>query len=223
MLGAFVLFLAAWFAVRSFKPSNSDVTVEPHTVAAAPADSSVAEPQEEVVAQSAPDVPQPSADLAMSAQQSASPAGNSSARATASSPAFNPTARSTAKASAAVPSSARASTPSIAPMPDDLNDDSPNATPDGVMHKEIPDVPARAQRSIRGKVRVAVRVIVNNDGTVFATLTDQRGPSRYFERIALDAAKKWTFVAAESDKQRLVLIRFAFSREGTTAESVPVR
>jgi TonB family protein len=78
-------------------------------------------------------------------------------------------------------------------------------------------------RTIRGHVRVSIRVIVNNDGTVFAALTDQRGPSRYFERLALEAAKKWTFSPVEAQTQRIVVLRFDFTRQGTTARSVIVR
>jgi hypothetical protein len=70
---------------------------------------------------------------------------------------------------------------------------------------------------------VSVRVIVEQDGTVFAALTERRGPSRYFERLAIDAAKKWTFPPTDSDAQRLMLVKFAFSRDNTTAEAVPLK
>jgi TonB family protein len=91
------------------------------------------------------------------------------------------------------------------------------------IHEEIPEVPSRARRTIRGQVKVSVRVIVDPDGTVFAALTDERGPSRYFERVALDAAKKWTFTPVENGAQRLVLVRFEFTPEGATARAVPLR
>jgi hypothetical protein len=86
----------------------------------------------------------------------------------------------------------------------------------------LPDVPPRARRTIRGNVKVSVRVIVEQDGSVFAALAEHRGPSRYFERLAIDAAKQWTFPPAESADQRLMLVKFAFNREGTTAEAVAV-
>jgi TonB family protein len=70
---------------------------------------------------------------------------------------------------------------------------------------------------------VSVRVIVSKDGTVFAALTEQRGPSRYFERLAVEASKKWTFSPADADAQRIALLRYDFGREGTTARAVPVR
>jgi TonB family protein len=92
-----------------------------------------------------------------------------------------------------------------------------------VVNEVIPDVPSSASRTIRGRVRVSVRVIVEQDGTVFAALADDRGPSRYFERVAIDAAKKWTFAPAETEEQRLMLIRFTFTRQGTTASATALR
>lgn len=87
----------------------------------------------------------------------------------------------------------------------------------------VPEVPLSARRTIRGRVRVAVRVIVEQDGTVFAALADDPGPSRYFERLAVDAAKKWTFAPASSDEQRLMQVRFVFTRDGTTASATALR
>ena len=87
----------------------------------------------------------------------------------------------------------------------------------------LPDVPQRARRTIRGHVRVSIRVIVEQDGTVFAALSEQRGPSRYFERLAIDAAKKWTFPPADATSQRLMLVKFDFTRDGTTAQAAPLR
>jgi hypothetical protein len=66
-------------------------------------------------------------------------------------------------------------------------------------------------------------VIVNEDGTVFAALTDSHGPSRYFERLAIEAAKKWTFIAADGSDQRIMLIRFAFSRDNDTASAIALK
>jgi outer membrane biosynthesis protein TonB len=71
-------------------------------------------------------------------------------------------------------------------------------------------------------VRVSIRVLVQKDGTVFAALTDQRGPSRYFERLAMDAAKKWTFPPAAGDARRLMLVKFVFTRDGTDANVTPL-
>jgi hypothetical protein len=55
---------------------------------------------------------------------------------------------------------------------------------------------------------------------VSAAVADRAGPSGYFERIAIDAAKKWTFPAVDSAARRLMQVRFDFSHEGTTASAV---
>jgi TonB family protein len=92
------------------------------------------------------------------------------------------------------------------------------------VQEALPEVPQRSRRTIRGHVRVSVRVIVEQDGTVFAALAEHRGPSRYFERLAVDAAKKWTFTPADGDAaQRLMLVKFDFTRNGTTADAIPLK
>jgi protein TonB len=91
------------------------------------------------------------------------------------------------------------------------------------IHQEIPEVPSRARRTIRGHVKVTVRLIVDKDGSVFAALVDNPGPSRYFERIAIDAAKKWTFPAADGTDSRLELVQFDFTSQGTTGAAVAVQ
>jgi outer membrane biosynthesis protein TonB len=94
--------------------------------------------------------------------------------------------------------------------------------PSVAIQEVLPDVPPRSRRTIRGHVRVSVRLIVEQDGTVFAALAEQRGPSRYFERLAIDAAKKWTFTPSDSEAQRLMLVKFDFTRDGATADAVPL-
>jgi TonB family protein len=83
----------------------------------------------------------------------------------------------------------------------------------------IPDVPRSAQKTIRGTVRVSVRVIVDREGTVLAATADDPGPSRYFERLAIQASKKWTFAPTDSEEQRIMLVRFNFTRAGTIARA----
>jgi outer membrane biosynthesis protein TonB len=92
--------------------------------------------------------------------------------------------------------------------------------PPAAIHEVMPDVPPRALRTIRGHIKVWVRVIINQDGSVFAATPDRTGSSRYFERHALEAAKKWTFPPVDTPSQRLMQIRFDFSREGTTGRAV---
>ncbi len=85
--------------------------------------------------------------------------------------------------------------------------------------KVIPDVPHSARGTIRGTVRVSVRVIVDKEGAVRVATADDPGPSRYFERLAIQASKKWTFAPTDSEAQRIMLVRFNFTRAGTTARA----
>ncbi len=68
-----------------------------------------------------------------------------------------------------------------------------------------------------------MRLIVDKQGKVFAALVDDPGPSRYFEKLALEAAERWTFPPASTGNERLVLVRFDFTRQGATARATPVK
>ena len=91
------------------------------------------------------------------------------------------------------------------------------------LSKVVPDIPRRASQTIRGHIRVSVRVIVDKEGHVIAALVDQSGPSRYFERLATHAAKKWTFAPTSTERRRVMLVHFTFSHQGTTAYAALVR
>jgi TonB family protein len=90
------------------------------------------------------------------------------------------------------------------------------------VHQVIPDVPLAARRTIRGHIKVWVRVVVDADGSVFAAVADRAGPSHYFQRLAVEAAKKWTFPPAEGSARRIMQVQFDFSRDGTTGRARPV-
>jgi TonB family protein len=92
-----------------------------------------------------------------------------------------------------------------------------------VVHQVIPEVPAHARQTIHGHIKVWVRVVVEQDGTVLAAAPDRSGSSRYFERLALEAARKWTFAPAASAARRILQVQFDFSREGTTGRVVTLR
>jgi TonB family protein len=91
------------------------------------------------------------------------------------------------------------------------------------LQEVIPEVPESARRTISGHVKVWVRVIVGHDGSVFAATADRIGPSKYFERLAVEAARKWKFPPIDTQSQRLMQIRFDFSRDGTTGQSVALQ
>ncbi len=99
----------------------------------------------------------------------------------------------------------------------------PAAVMPAVLHAEIPDVPRGARQTIHGHIKVSVRVIIDGGGNVVAALADHPGPSRYFQRLALAAARKWTFPPADTQAQRIDIVHFEFSRDGTTGHAVPVR
>ncbi len=84
-------------------------------------------------------------------------------------------------------------------------------------------VPRSASQTIRGTVRVSVRVIVDEDGNVVAATAEDPGPSRYFERLSLEAAKEWMFAPAETRGRRLMLVKFNYTRSGATANASPTQ
>jgi len=98
--------------------------------------------------------------------------------------------------------------------------DEPDESPPSPVNEVIPNVPRSALQTIRGTIRVSVRLAVDKDGTVLAATPHDPGPSRYFERLAIDASKKWTFAPADTQAQRMVLVQFNFTRGGTTARAI---
>jgi TonB family protein len=93
------------------------------------------------------------------------------------------------------------------------------ATP-SALHEVIPEVPHSAHRTIRGHIKVWVRVIVDQDGSVYAATLDRTRSSRYFQRLAIEAAKKWTFPPIDTPSRRVMQVRFDFTRDGTTGHAV---
>lgn len=110
------------------------------------------------------------------------------------------------------------------PVPKALEPDVPQPPPDAplsAVNEAIPDAPRSALDTIRGTIRISVRVIIDKQGTVIEAAADERGPSRYFERLALDAARKWTFTPANLAERREMQLRFNFTRAGVTADANP--
>jgi outer membrane biosynthesis protein TonB len=94
------------------------------------------------------------------------------------------------------------------------------ATPPSALHQVIPDVPQSARRTIRGHIKVWVRVVIDEHGSVLAAVADRTGPSGYFQRLAVEAARKWTFPSVDTPSRRTMQIRFDFDRDATTAHAV---
>jgi TonB family protein len=111
--------------------------------------------------------------------------------------------------------SRRISRPSDQPVRP-LANDSPS-----VLHEEIPDVPRSARDTIRGRIKVAVRVTVDNSGSVTYAVLENPGASKYFARLATEAAKKWKFAPADNQASRKWLLRFEFTRGGAVGRVAP--
>jgi TonB family protein len=92
-----------------------------------------------------------------------------------------------------------------------------------VLHEEIPDVPRHIRDTIRGHIRVAVRVTVDGSGNVVDETLENTGPSKYFARLATEAARKWKFAPAGNHDSRKWLLRFEFTRGGATGHAIAPR
>ena len=84
-------------------------------------------------------------------------------------------------------------------------------------------MPLRSRQTIHGHVKVAVLVTVDNSGAVVNETLTSPGPSRYFARLASEAARKWKFTPApaSTSASRRWMVHFEFSREGTKAHAAP--
>jgi len=66
-----------------------------------------------------------------------------------------------------------------------------------VVQQILPDAPQKAKDTIRGKVRLSVKVNVDESGNVTQATLDAPGPSQYFADRTLAAAKLWKFAPAK--------------------------
>ena len=97
--------------------------------------------------------------------------------------------------------------------------------PAQVVQRVLPDVPRSASNTIRGTVRVTVRVRVDPAGNVSGVKFVSAGPSQYFARLASDAARRWKFSPPRRDGRNVPsewTVRFEFIRGGTQAIPVAV-
>lgn len=101
----------------------------------------------------------------------------------------------------------------------------PPPAPPSAVNQVMPSASRNALATIRGTIKVSIRVVVDKDGTVLTAVTQIPGPSRYFERLSLEAARKWTFgpasSPANSPAQRVMLVTFSFTRAGVTGRADP--
>jgi len=84
-----------------------------------------------------------------------------------------------------------------------------------VLHQELPQVSRGAQNSIHGRVKVSVLVDVDQSGKVKQARLESAGPSQYFARKTLEAARGWTFNPPQANGQPSAsrwVMRFEFGR-----------
>jgi outer membrane biosynthesis protein TonB len=87
------------------------------------------------------------------------------------------------------------------------------------VYQVIPDVSQPILNKIRGHIVVKVRVLVDPTGTVVGQFMENAGPSRYFARLAAEAAAEWKFSPGAGRDARVWLLRFEFERSGATVQS----
>jgi len=68
-----------------------------------------------------------------------------------------------------------------------------------VLQQVLPEAPQKARNTIRGKVRLSVKVNVDESGAVTQATLDAPGPSQYFADRTLAAAKLWKFAPTKVD------------------------
>jgi TonB family protein len=80
----------------------------------------------------------------------------------------------------------------------------------------MPSVTDQARRTIHGTIAVAVRADVDANGKVADASFQSEGPSRYFAKAAMAAARQWTFTPTPSHW----VIHFKFRQGGDEATAV---
>jgi TonB family protein len=87
----------------------------------------------------------------------------------------------------------------------------------------MPQVSPSARRTIQGKIKVRVRAGVDAAGNVSSATFESAGPSKYFSRIAMEAARQWKFSPSNAGQTRREWrLQFTFTRTKTEASAAPV-
>jgi TonB family protein len=87
-----------------------------------------------------------------------------------------------------------------------------------VLQEVSPDVSPGARRTITGHIKVSARVSVDNSGNISAVTLASPGPSKYFAKQALAAARRWRFSPAQVNGQPSAsewILHFQFGRAST--------
>jgi TonB family protein len=112
--------------------------------------------------------------------------------------------------------------PSSAAPGDTNTDTTSRDNQNGIVRQAMPQVSPSARRTIQGTIKVRVRVDVDAAGNVAKAKLESAGPSKYFSRVAMEAARDWKFAPARADESgaREWKLQFAFSRAKTGVSAV---
>ncbi len=91
-----------------------------------------------------------------------------------------------------------------------------------VVRQVMPKVSPAAQGTIQGTIKVRIKVSVDAAGNVTDATQENEVSSKYFPRVALETAREWKFVPAQSGEREWRLL-FAFTRERTEVSATSVR
>ena len=94
-----------------------------------------------------------------------------------------------------------------------------------VLRRVLPEPSASANRTIHGRIKVRVRVNADTSGNVTEGRFVSPGPSKYFARLAMQAAEQWKFTPPTVDGQPSGSewnLFFEFTRGGVQAFSQEV-
>jgi len=105
------------------------------------------------------------------------------------------------------------------------NDSAAKLPAGDVVNRVMPEVPREILATIRGLVKVTVRVRVDRSGSVVDAELDSHAGSRYFDRVALDAARRWKFkpAASSANAQSARLLRFECRPDACQAFALPAQ
>jgi TonB family protein len=94
-----------------------------------------------------------------------------------------------------------------------------------VRERVAPNISPGALHSVRGKIRIQVKVNVDQNGHVTDARLKSRGPSKFFAREALEAAKSWKFDPPREKGQAIAsqwMVQFNLTRRAIDDSAVRI-
>lgn len=102
----------------------------------------------------------------------------------------------------------------------------PTAFEGEVTKRVMPEITSGALHSIRGKIKIQVKVNVDEAGNVTQAHLKSSGPSRYFARQSLAAAREWEFRPVRANGQAVAsqwMVQFTLTRRGIRDSVVRIK